>query len=247
MAIPITHRVDCNCVLKPEQRQFAVAPHNGILSESYVSPGDVVTAGQLLARMDDKELQLEKVDLVAQRQAAMKQRDVNRSAADPAATKIAEMKVRQIDAKLQLVNHRLNHLDIKATSDGVVLKGDLEDAQGAPVRTGDVLMEIAAMDRLELEVEVPASQIAWVKADQSADIVLDGNPFDSFEGVVSRIRPESEVREHENVFVAEITLNNPDQLLRPGMKGRAKVKEGLRPIGWILFHGPCERVYSMFR
>jgi multidrug resistance efflux pump len=197
--------------------------------------------------MDDKELQLEKVDLVAQRQAAIKQRDVNRSASDPAATKIAEMKVRQLDAKLQLVNYRLDHLDIKATSDGVVLKGDLEDAHGAPVRTGDVLMEIAALEQLELEVEVPASQIAWVTADQSVDIVLDGNPFESFEGTVSRVRPESEVREHENVFVAEVRLDNPDQLLRPGMKGRAKVKEGLRPIGWLLFHGPCERVYSMFR
>ncbi|MEM9940256.1 MAG: efflux RND transporter periplasmic adaptor subunit [Planctomycetota bacterium] len=247
LAIPITYRIDCNCVLRPEKRHFAVAPYNGMLESSFARSGDIVSQGQVLARMDDQELQLEKIDLIAQKEAAIKQRDVHHTASDPAATKIAEMKIRQLDAKLELLTHRLDHLEIKATSDGVVLRGDFEDAEGAPVRTGDVLMEIAKLDELDLEVEIPANEINRVQSGLTTYIVLDGNPFERFEGVLDRIRPASEVRENQNVFVANIRLSNTDQLLRPGMKGRAKIDAGFRSIGWVLFHRPCEKVFALFR
>jgi multidrug resistance efflux pump len=247
MMIPVSHRVACDCQLEPTVRRFAVAPHDGILLESFVKPGDVVTAGQVIARMDDRELILQTSDLHAQRETARKKRDVNRSARDAAATQIAELEIEQLDAKIDLINFKKNNLEIKSAVDGIVLQGELEDAQGAPVRTGDVLIEVAPLDALRIELNVPESDIAYVDVDQAASIVLDGTPFEPLAGTIGLIRPASEVRDNKNVFVSEIEIDNSARLLRPGMQGRAKIAAGSKPLGWVLFHRPAERVYKMFR
>ncbi len=247
LAIPIPHRVDCPCALQPTERRFAIAPHDGILLESFVKTGDLVKANQPVARMDDRELILELSDLSAQRESASKKRDVNRSTRDAAATKISEYEVAQLDAKIELVRMRLENLEIKSETNGIVLQGDLEDARGAPVRRGDVLMEFSPLEQLKLEVDVPESDVAYLEVGQRATIVLDGNPFDPISAEIQSIHPMSEVRNNVNVFVAEASIPNAEQRLKPGMQGRAKVNAGWSPVGWVLFHRPVEKVFSLLR
>ena len=247
MMIPVSHRVACDCQLQPTVRRFAVAPHDGILLESFVKPGDLVTAGQVIAKMDDRELILQMSDLHAQRETAKKKRDVNRSARDAAATQISELEIEQLNAKIDLVNFKKKNLEIKSTVDGIVLQGELEDAEGAPVRTGDVLIEVAPLDALRMELNVPESDIAYIDVEQEATVVLDGAPFEPIDGKIELIRPASEVRDNKNVFVSEIEIDNSARLLRPGMQGRAKITAGSRSLGWVLFHRPAERVYKIFR
>lgn len=247
MMIPVPHRVACDCQLQPTVRRFAVAPHDGILLESFVKPGDLVTAGQVIAKMDDRELILQMSDLHAQRETAKKKRDVNRSARDAAATQISELEIEQLNAKIDLVNFKKKNLEIKSTVDGIVLQGELEDAEGAPVRTGDVLIEVAPLDALRMELNVPESDIAYIDVEQEATVVLDGAPFEPIDGKIELIRPASEVRDNKNVFVSEIEIDNSARLLRPGMQGRAKITAGSRSLGWVLFHRPAERVYKIFR
>ena len=122
-----------------------------------------------------------------------------------------------------------------------------EDALGAPVRTGDVLIEIAPLETLKLEIAVSESDVAYVRPEQVVTIVLEGAPFETLEGCVERVRPMSEVRDNKNVFVSELLIENNEKLLRPGMQGRAKINAGTRPLGWVLFHRPAERVYSIIR
>lgn len=247
MMIPVPHRVACDCQLQPSSRRFAVAPLDGILLKSFVKTGDLVSQGQLIAQMDDRELKLQLADLVAERDTAMKKRDVSRTAGDAAATQIAELEIRQLNARIELMEFKKDSLKITSPIDGMVLKSDLEDAQGAPVRTGNVLTEIAPLDSLRLELNVAESDVGYVKDRQAATIVLDGAPFDSIEGQIELIRPESEVRDSQNVFVSEIQIDNRGQILRPGMQGRAKIATGMKSLGWVIFHRPTERVFSAFR
>lgn len=247
MAIPMPHRINCPCSLEPTVRQFAVAPHDGILLESFVKPGDLVKAGQVLATMEDRELRLEAADLIAEREVAIKKRDVSRSARDAAATQIAEFEIAKLDARIRLIRFKQENLEIKSAVDGIVLQGDLDDAKGAPVRTGDVLMEVAPLKTLTLKIDVPERDVAYVKPGQGATIVLDGNPFDAIHGEIDLVHPTSEVRDHRNVFVSEVTIENATRTLRPGMRGFAKINEGWRPLGWIMLHRPCEKVYSILR
>ncbi len=70
---------------------------------------------------------------------------------------------------------------------------------------------------------------------------LGGEPAD---GVIRAIRPRAEVRDGENVFVAEVEIDNPDLALRPGMHAVSKIETGKKRVAWILFHHAAERVLA---
>ena len=84
-------------------------------------------------------------------------------------------------------------------------------------------------------------------AGQAVTIRLDAFPLRTFHGTVSRISPRAETREEENVFVAEVKLDNIKNLLRPGMVGRGRVWTGWSPCGWNLLHKPFYQLLSLLR
>ena len=108
-------------------------------------------------------------------------------------------------------------------------------------------MEISPLDEMRLEVNVPESDIHFVRVQQQMTFVLEGSPFEARQGEIVQIHPESEVRDSRNVFVSEVKVDNSQQLLRPGLQGRAKIAAGWKSLGWVLFHKPAERVYKIFR
>jgi hypothetical protein len=247
LAIPLPHKVSCDCRLEPPARRFAVAPYEGVLRESLVRPGDLVSKGQPLARMDDREIQWELSGLIADRDRAAKQRDTSLSQSDIPAAQMAQLEVERLKLKIRLLEHRRDNLEIHSTIEGVVLDGDLDDATGAPVEMGQPLFEIAPLDQLRLEVEVLEEDLPYVRAGLPVTVTLDGRPNETVDGEIIRIRPQAELREEKNVFVAEVLVENPDHQLRPGMRGRAKVIGQNRALGWILFHRTWERAVSAAR
>jgi hypothetical protein len=55
---------------------------------------------------------------------------------------------------------------------------------------------------------------------------------------VGRIQPRAELRDGENVFVAEVPLENERRELLPGMRGHGRIAVGKARLGWILFRRP---------
>ena len=161
--------------------------------------------------------------------------------------KLLRHEIEKLDAKIALIQYRLKHLEIESDIDGVVLQCDLEDARGAPVQRGDVLAEISPLTQLKIEVDIHEKDVRYVQVGQSVTIVLDGSSSERITESIGSIHPMSEIRNGENVFVAEMSIANDDQRLRPGMHGRAKIMEGFRPIGWILFHRPVQKLSSLIR
>ena len=51
----------------------------------------------------------------------------------------------------------------------------------------------------------------------------------------------AEQRQAENVFVGEVRIQ-PNELLRPGMRGRAKIESAKRPLFWVLFHRAWDKI-----
>ena len=103
---------------------------------------------------------------------------------------------------------------------------------------GERLFEIAPLERMVVEVAVPEADVPWVKEGQTVEIVLDAWPETTWTGQLSRVHPRAEIRDEEHVFIAEVLLENPEALLRPGMRGRAKIEGPAKPLGWNLFHKP---------
>ena len=242
LATPWPYRVACECRVEPAVRRFVVAPYDGVLERVFVKPGEVVEHGQLLARLEDRALRLERPAIEAELHQATKKRDVALAKNDASARQIAELEIRQFASKLRLLDDRAEHLELTSPVKGVIASGDLERAEGATLEEGRSLFEIVLLDRMIVEIAVPDGEISHIRAGQAVDIRLDAYPGRGWEAPLERVQPRAEIRDEQNVFVAEIELDNADERLRPGMKGRAKIATPHRPLGWILFHKPWEFV-----
>lgn len=243
MFVPIDHRESCQATLEPNDKRFVAAPFDATLQECQVAPGDLVRQGDLLATLDGRQLRLERESMQANHDQAAKKRDAAQASGAYAEQRIAQLEVEGYLSELKLLDHRLQALELRSPVDGIVVAGDLKRAKGAPLSTGQSLFEVAPLDEMMIEVAVAEHQISHVAPDQSATLRLNAYPEKSWETTVRGIHPRSEIRDEDNVFIAECSLSNVDQMMRPGMKGIIKIDCGQRKLGWVLFHRPIEAVW----
>ncbi|MGO9111659.1 MAG: efflux RND transporter periplasmic adaptor subunit [Thermoguttaceae bacterium] len=238
LCIPVPYDVGMQCELQPDVRRFVAAPHAGDFQKSLVKPGDIVAKGQVLARMDGRELRWELAGVAAEQEHAHKSRDVNMAAGKTAAAQIDQLEIQRQEVKRQLLERRLANLELKSPVDGIVVAGDLQRSEGVPVNVGQVLYEVAPLGQMTAESAITDEEISGVSSGMPVTLRLDSHPERRWRGTLARIHPRSVTREKDNVFLGEIPLNNADGVLRPGMKGRATVRTGSRSLGWVLFHRP---------
>ena len=243
LAWPFHYRIGADCRVVPSVKQVVAAPFDGQLRKSLVRPGDVVREGDLLGELDNRELKLKEAELIASRDRALKQRDRaiaggdKREGADFAAAQMAGFEAQSVGQELQLVRRKLALLEVKAPLAGVVVSGDLRRAQGQPVPRGQVLWEVAPLETMTVEIDVPDREIGRIRVGLPVQIRLEAFGGGTWETVVRRIYAQSEQREGKNVFVAEAEIA-ADQMneFRPGMRGRVSIQAERRPLLWILGH-----------
>ncbi len=240
LTLPMTHEVSCDCELQPVVRRFVAAPFEGTLDKSLVEPGETVVEGQLLARIDPREINWELAGVDAEQQRASKERDTNLAKQDIGAAEISRYDVERLKTRRKLLTHRSENLEIRSPINGLVITGDLKKSEGVPMKTGDRMFEIAPLDQMLVEVAIPEPDIRHIAVGQAVSVTLDAFPGETLTGQLRRIHPRSEVRDESHVFIAEVELPNPQGRLRPGMRGAADIVAGQRMLGWILLHRPIE-------
>ena len=244
--VPVSYRVNCKCTAEPVKRNYSVAPYEGLLENTFVQPGDVVKKGQLLAKMDGLEIRYKINGLVAERERAIRERASLRAADKVNDAIQAELKQRQLETELDVLRYRESNLEIRSTTDGIVLSGSFDQRQNFPVTIGQELYEIAPINPLRVELSIPADEIMQLEEGQGVSFRFEGFGTESHLGKLARIRPSSTIRDQANVFIAEVTLENSDGSVRPGMKGYGKIYGKRHTLGWTLFHLPWEKFVNAF-
>lgn len=242
LAFPMRYTVSCKCTVQPVTRRYIVAPHEGILSEAFVEPGDVVTAGQVVAHMDEREIKWELAGLEAEASRAQKERDTNLAGRDTAAAQLSALEILRLQVKSRQLENRARNLEIKSPVEGVVISGDPKKMQGARLTIGQTLLEVGPLDQMVVEVSVPDEDIAHVKVGQEISMRFEALPTRPHQGEIKKIHPRAVTKDQANVFTAEVRLDNRDGTLRPGMDGRARVHTARHAFGWNLFHKVWQRV-----
>ncbi len=242
MFIPVDYRVTCDSELQPVSRRFIAAPFAAPLDECLVEPGDVVEVNQLLALLDGRELRWELAGIRADLAKATKEHNAHLSTQEFGEAAIARHEIDRLQNQAALLEQRTQNLEIRSPIAGVIVAGDLKDTEGVPLETGQSLFEVAPLDCMVIEVSIPEADVWHVQPDMSLRLRLDALPSETVDATILRIHPRAELRNHENVFVAEAELDNTDRRLRPGMRGDAKVSTGQHFLGWNLFHKPVAYV-----
>jgi len=234
------YRVKCECQIQPTQRRFVAAPYNGILEKSLVEVGAVVTKDQVIARLDGRQLRIELAGIEAEFEGARRRRDSSLAMREIAQSQIEKSEMNRLSAQIKLLNNRMKDLEVRSPIDGVIVVGDMDKVQGAPLEMGQNLFEVAPLQTMVAEIGIPESEIHYVKDSDAVTLKINSFPFEKWSGNVQQIHPSAEIIGDETVFVAEVEIDNVSGELRPGMEGSAKISTHWSPIGWNLFHNAWE-------
>jgi len=228
------YRVSGNARIEGEIQHAMTAPFQGYVRESASRAGDTVKKGQVLARLDDRDLKLERVRLQAQREQYNKQFREAMAKRDRTQVRLVTSQIGQVEAQLALVEEQLSRMEIAAPFDGVIVSGDLTQAIGAPTERGQVLFEIAPLEGYRVVLQVDERSIGDVRVGQRGQLVLAAMPGESLPIVIEKITPVSAAKEGRNVFRVEASLDtDPGMRLRPGLEGVGKIDVDTRHLVWI--------------
>ncbi len=236
LMLPLRYRVSASLELQPQTRRFVAVPFDGPLQSANVRPGDLVEVGGLLAKINPREIEFELAGCLAEWNRAEQERKTLMAQHDFAASKLAELESERLRLKTELLQHQRDHLEVRSPIAGIVVSGDLSQSEGMPMTRGETLFEIAALGDLLAEIAIPEAEIAEVRTGMAVNYYLHSFPNRKIQGEIQRIRPRAELRELDNVFMAEVILRDPEGLYRPGMHGRASIDCDRHPLAWNLFH-----------
>lgn len=229
-------RVTADATLEGAVQRVVAAALDGYIDEVHVRPGDIVEQGQLLATLDDTELQLETVRWSSQQAQFVRQHRDAMAQHDRAESRIIKARREQAEAQLALLAEQIDRTRITAPFDGLIVSGDLSQSLGAPVGRGDVLMEVAPLEEYRVVLAVEEGDIFNLQPGQHGELALAAVPGRVFPFSVEKITPVSTAAEGRNTFRVEARLEEGSDALRPGMEGAGKVQVGQRRLIWIWSH-----------
>ncbi len=150
---------------------------------------------------------------------------------------VAEAQVQVAESARALLENQVKQLTLTAPTNGVITTRTVKPGEIAI--PGAILFSLGDLEHVTLRVFIPETQIGKVHPGQAAVVTVDSleRPF---EGVVTYIASEAEFtpqnvqmpEERVNlVFAVEISLDNPDHLLKPGMPADAEILIGDKRSG----------------
>jgi len=188
--------------------------------------------------MDGRETRSRLAALEADLARSTKSRDSNLAAGKFAEAQIDRLQCDRFEHERVAAMRRLKQVDICSPISGIVVSGDLKRHEGATVKLGQSLYEVAPLDRLIAELAVPEEDLELVVPGARLSLRLDALSGRHWSGCVDRIHPRAEPRDNRQVFIAEVVLANDSGELRPGMKGMAKITGPRAPGLWLLVRKP---------
>lgn len=198
----------------------------GRVSKIYVSEGDRVSKGQVLARIDAEIINTDRETAEAAYQNAVK--DEARYQSSYATGGVTQQQLDQAklatqNAKLRLQasQRRLSDANIKSPINGIVNKKYIE--VGAFVTAqGTQLFELVDVSKLKLKVNVNEGQVANLKNGDAVQIQSSVFPTEKFSGKVTFIAAKAD--ETLNFPIEIEVANNVKNSLKAGMYGTAVFK-----------------------
>lgn len=217
---------------------------SGVVKRLYVQIGDTVAKGQLLAQLDDR-------DFVARRgeaSAALQQGEVNRTYAKlelersrtlnasgnlppsqleiaERAFALAEQQVAGARASLEYATAQLEYTRITVPIAGVVASVATQEGETVAASfAAPTFLTLLDPSRLEAWTYVDETDIGRIRMGQTARFTVDTYGDEAFEGRVTTVYPQAEIRDNVVNYVTVVTFKQPrGRVLRPEMTTTVRI------------------------
>jgi RND family efflux transporter MFP subunit len=230
------YRVTAKTTLEGEIQRAVTVPFEGYLDEAEVKAGALVKEGQIMARLNDRDLNLERSKWASQLAQHRLESGKSMAEGDTAAASILQEQAHQAEAQLRLFDEQLSRTKITAPFSGLVVSGDLSQSLGTPLEKGQVLFEIAPLDSYRVVLQVDETEIGAVRSGQQGELILNAMPATPLTFTVKTVTPVTLAEEGRSFFRVEASLDELSQRIRPGMDGYGKIYVDRRRLIWIWTH-----------
>lgn len=203
----------------------AVIP--GKIEKFLVKEGQMVKKGDLLVQLADELLtqaEIEKNTL---------QKDFQRIQRLFEKGSVAEIEFDHVKAKYEasVEKHAMirKNTEIRATFDGMVVEHLLKEGENfmfAPSLTpgyshASGVVRLMQVNPVKIEIDINEKDLSLYRKGLKAEIIVDAYPDRVFEGKIHSVKP---ILSHKTrTTKAEILIDNPDLIIKPGMFGRVKI------------------------
>lgn len=247
--------------LRAREEVQVLPKQQGVVAEIHVEEGDVVSEGQVLARMDDEEWRYEARRAEARADAARRQAERAAVLQERGLMTDQEAEGLKADAEVaesdyELAQLRVRNARITAPVDGIVTHRFIE--RGQLLSASEAVFTVVDDRVLEARVAVPERQANRVEEGQAVRVEAGGANADPVMGEVARIRP---VVDPESGTVQVTVQLDPDVSpeIRPGrfvnvdivteaIEGRvaiprtAVLADGTTPRAFVIRDGRAQEV-----
>lgn len=224
--------------LRADEEVLVSAEVDGIIKSILVEEGSVVKQGQLLARINDTDYNLDLVRTEAalrqaeasldnaraeygRKEALFKDELITRQLFDDVSTRasLAEAELERVKATLAIVRERLARTNIYSPLNGAIKEKRL--SAGDFVRNGMPIFQVIKTNPLKLSFTVAEKDVGKLKKGQEISFTVDAFPDRSFTGRVSLLFPN--VEERTRTLQAEALVPNAEGMLKPGYFARVRI------------------------
>jgi len=215
--------------IESDEQATVVSQITGVVLEIHAEEGDFVQAGTVLAKVetDRYELELERGNAALKRLEMDYQRKKELFEKKLVSADDFERASAEFEAQKAAVG--LSQLDLKYTSIRAPISGYVSERL---VRVGNLVelhqpvFRINSYDPLLAVLHVPERELSVLHKGLEVTVNVDALPNREFRGMVTRISPV--VDPGTGTFRVTAEINDPDQLLKPGLFGRVDILYDMR-------------------
>lgn len=154
----------------------------------------------------------------------------------------AKAQIIRTQAQLDSARTNMDYTTIKAPRAGIILKRYVEvgtiinsgKSSMSGTGAGTSVVQLGDLSRMYVLASVDETDVAKVEVGQTVDVSLDAYPDELFDGVVTRIDPQTVVDQNVTVIPVTVEITNPDARLKPGMNATCQFilerKEGVLKV-----------------
>jgi HlyD family secretion protein len=227
--------------------QVSVRPEiNGKIELLPVDVGDHAGKGDILFKLDDKELQqqrasnltdierakleLEKAErdyqrareLVSGKLISQELYDNTKTISD-----LAKVALDRSEKDLAIVEERLTKTEVRAPFNCTILTRPVSMGQAVSgsggFNSGTEVLTIADLNSMVINAHVNQADVPRLKAGQTVEVLIEAVAGLQVTGVVERIAPQATIKNNIKGFASRILLKNVDPRVRPGMTANIKI------------------------
>ncbi|MDP1666209.1 MAG: efflux RND transporter periplasmic adaptor subunit [Methylobacter sp.] len=234
----IVKTVSANGTLNPVVLVNVGTQISGVINKLNVDFNDRVRKDQVLAEIDpsliDAQLEQSRANL-ANAQASLKLAQANatrskelyvqdyvaRSDLDQAVQALAAAKAQVASAIGQLKRDKANkgYTIIRSPVFGIVVSRNVDIGQtvAASFQTPTLFTIAQDLQRMQIDTSVAEADVGGIRVNQTVNFTVDAYPDRAFQGKVFRIRLDSKVLQNVVTYNVVISVDNPEEILLPGM------------------------------